>query len=88
METYIIILIIFIILLIFYLVYKNIQEYKTLEKFSTQSSLSTYFKNTIDSNDYEKNNKSLQHPNNIINKSNYNWNGIWQNSDIPIISQF
>jgi hypothetical protein len=82
------ILIIIITFLIIYFIHKFIQDYKTIEKFSTQSSLSTYFSNTVDSDDYMKNSNSLQHPYIDTNQSPFIWNGIWQNVDIPIISQF
>lgn len=87
MDSYIIILIIFIIILVFYLVYKNIQEYKILEKFSNNS-LSTYFQNTTDYDSYMKNNNIFDNTKQPIIINNNKWNGLWQNEIIPINGNF
>jgi hypothetical protein len=66
-----------------------------LESFSTQGSLSTFYQNTVDSDDFmrDNNNNTFNNmnkkyiSNNIINKSS-DWNGIWRNNDSKINGQF
>jgi len=94
MNSLIIPLIFIIIILSSYLIYRNYQEYNVLEKFSTQSSLSTYFQNTTDSDDYQTYTNTFNGMNVPLSKINVNkpvgWNGLWLNRDVrpPINAQF
>jgi hypothetical protein len=101
MNSLTILLIALIIILASYFIYKNYQEYNVLEKFSTQSSLSTYFQNTVDSDDYQTytntfngNNIPVSFNGNNIPVSNTNvtkpvgWNGTWKDEADNIYSQF
>jgi hypothetical protein len=81
MNSLIVLLIFLIIFLSSYLIYRNYQDYNVLEKFSTQSSLSTYFQNNIDSDDYQKNINSFHVKDN-------KWNGIWRDNDNNVNAQF
>ena len=74
------------------MIYRNYQDYNVLESFSTQSSLSTYFQNTVDSDDYQTYTNTF----NGMNQPNENtniikpvgWNGIYVDSNNNINSQF
>jgi len=76
MNSLSVIIIIIIILLVIYLVLRFYQNKKILESFSTQGSLSTYFQQTVDSDDYMIQPKINS---NIIYNSK--WNGVWSNED-------
>lgn len=94
MNSLIILFIFIIIVLSSYLIYRNYQDYSVLEKFSTQSSLSTYFKNTIDSDDYQTYTNTFNGMNAPFPKKNINkpagWNGSWSNNNVrpKIYAQF
>ena len=74
-----IILIVLIILSSSYLIYKNLEQQKTLENFDNNiNSLSTFYQNTVDSDDY-------QNTTNLFNYSEMpkiykdnGWNGYWK----------
>ena len=91
MNSLIILLLFLIIILSIYLIYRNYQDYNVLEKFSTQSSLSTYFQNTVDSDDYQTYTNTF---NGMNQSSNTNiiapvgWNGIYLDSNNNINAQF
>jgi hypothetical protein len=92
MNSLTILLIALIIILASYFIYKNYQEYNVLEKFSTQSSLSTYFQNTVDSDDYQTYTNTFNGTNIPISNTNIikpvGWNGVWKDSNNYIYSQF
>ena len=73
-------LIIIIVSCVYYLVYRNFRDLKTLESFDNRNSLSTFFQNTVDSDDYTVPNNSYNYsaPPTITTTSK--WNGIWQSS--------
>ena len=75
------ILLILIVICVYYLVYRNFRDLKTLESFDNRNSLSTYFQNTVDSDDYSVPNNSYNYstPPTITTKSL--WNGIWKKTD-------
>jgi hypothetical protein len=92
MNKYFIISVVIIILLcIFYIIYRNNEYNKLLESFDsgysysmplTQSSLSTYYQNTVDSDYY---NVSTNSYNKIIpqnTSSQLNWNAIWKSGNL------
>ena len=93
MDFLLIFLIILILLSILYLLYRNYQYYRILEKFdnnNTQSSLSTYFQNTVDYDTYATNSNmfngiSAPLPNNLNTSM---WNGTWANSSLNIYAIF
>lgn len=86
MKRYTILLILLILILIIYLLYKNLQEYKILENFSSKS---IEYKKSFDSDDYlNQNNYTFEGYKKNISNNLHNWNGIWQNIDIPINAQF
>lgn len=92
MNSLFVILTIIIILAIFYLVYRNNQYNKILESFdnSTQSSLSTFFQNTVDRNTFD-NKKHIYNGIDMTkddsNSSTVDWSGIWESSDDKLYSQ-
>jgi hypothetical protein len=100
MNLLIVILIIIIILSIIYLLYRNKQYNYSLESFNnnTQSSLSTYFQNTVDYDSYKTNtnayhgNQSIQsiyHKNQLTQTIKKNvWDGLWENKELHIYVQF
>jgi hypothetical protein len=98
MNLILILLIIIIILSILYLYYRNTQYNKILESFDpsisynqSQNSLSTYFQDTTDSDDY-KDNKNIfneligDRKKNSIKKNG--WDGEWVNEQLFIDSTF
>lgn len=86
MNSLFTILVIIIILSIIYLYYRHTQYNKILESFSTQTSLSTYYQNTVDADEkmtYDHvYNKELP----LIEKKK-GWSGVWQNTGASIICQ-
>ena len=90
MNFLIVILIIIILLLILYLCYKNYQYNKSLENFdnTTQSSLSTYFQNTIDADSYATDKNMYHKTRPSIKINNKMWDGIWVNTPLNIYAQF
>ena len=91
MNSLFIILVVIIILSIIYLYYRHIQYNKILESFdnnsyTTQSSLSTYYQNTVDADErmtYDNvYNKELP-----LIEGKKGWSGVWQNSSAQINSQ-
>jgi hypothetical protein len=89
MDFFLIIVIIIIIFAVLYIFYRNKQYYDllySLENFnnSTQSSLSTYFQNTVDYDSYQSNANMFNGINLINNGANATssspWDGIWQSS--------
>lgn len=91
MNLLLIILVILIVLSILYLYYRNIQYNNILESFDnnyTQSSLSTYFQDTINSDSLMTNKNKF---NRIIEGNilpNQKWNGIWKSKDSYMYAQF
>jgi len=99
MNLLLVIIIILIIIAILYLYFRNIQFYNMLESFdnNTQSSLSTYFQNTVDYDYYQtyknKFNYSYKKEHNLKNNANTNkvitapnviyagWDGIWSDGN-------
>lgn len=92
MNSLSLIIIIIIILLVIYLALRFYQNKKILESFSTQDSLSTFFQQTVDSDDYMTYNNtfdSLNQP--VVNTNivyNSNWNGVWSNEENYLYAQF
>lgn len=92
MNSLSVIMIFIIILLVIYLVLRFYQNKKILESFSTQDSLSTFFQQTVDSDDYMTYNNtfnSLNQP--VVNSNiiyNSNWNGVWSNQENYLYAQF
>ena len=88
MNSLVILLIIIIVISIIYLYYRNMQYNKILESFdTTQSSLSTYYPNTVDYDRYQtsKNTYNKITPKDI--KENSPWNAIWKNDSLSIYGQ-
>ena len=91
MNLLLIILVILIVLSILYLYYRNIQYNNILESFDnnyTQSSLSTYFQDTINSDSLMTNKNKF---NRIIEGNilpNQMWNGIWKSNNSNMYGQF
>ena len=83
------ILVILIILSSIYLINKNLQQQNSLENFdNNRNSLSTFYQNTVDSDDY-KNNRNLYNYKNIPNiDKNSGWNGYWKSLDNTLNGYF
>ena len=92
MNSLSVIIIIIIILLVIYLALRFYQNKKILESFSTQGSLSTFFQQTVDSDDYMTYNNTFNSLNQPVLNSNItynsNWNGVWSNKENYIYAQF
>jgi hypothetical protein len=92
MDLSLVILIILIILLTTYLYYRSKQYYNILESFdnNTQSSLSTFYQNSVDSDSYFSNKNMYNGINMPVNSNNskVDWNGIWINDEQNIYAQF
>lgn len=98
MESLLIIAIVIIIFLVIYLVLRYYQNIKILESFASQSvpitqgSLSTYFQQTVDSDDfmtYQNTFNDMYKPSmnsNVV--KNPGWNGTWSNQSENIWAQF
>ena len=96
MNLILFLIIIIILVCIFYLCYRNYQYNKVLENFdSTQSSLSTYYQQTVDYDSYMNPNYGLSNKT-ALNKFNYiptnkveikKWDGLWTDNS-TIYMQF
>jgi hypothetical protein len=92
MNFLLIFFIIIIVLSISYLFYRQNQYNNVLESFNnnTQSSLSTYFKNTVDYDSYATN-QNMFHKNTytpLNNTTKKLWDGSWKNTELNIYANF
>ena len=86
MNSLFIILTILIILSILYLYYQN-RNYKESFVSQTQNSLSTYYHNTVDNNQYQTNH-NIYNGVKIQSFHNFKWDGTWQNDSFNIKASF
>jgi hypothetical protein len=92
MNSLFIILVIIIILSIIYLYYRHTQYNKILESFNnnnytTQRSLSTYYQNTVDSDEKMTDDNVYKKELPLVEEKK-GWDGVWQNAGSSILCQF
>ena len=88
MNSLLILLIIIITLSIAYLYYRNLQYNKILESFdNTQSSLSTYYQNTVNYDKYQTDKNIYNKVKTKKNLPHSPWNSIWKNDGSSIYGQ-
>jgi hypothetical protein len=87
MNSLLIVILIFIIASFLYLIYRHLQFTYLIEKFDT--SLSTYFQNTVDKDSMMNTTNVFDNQIAVSNNKNVGWDGIWKdNSNQNIYAQF